>query len=329
MSGPTVTVVVPTLDEEASIVACLEAVRAQTYAGIVEVLVVDGGSQDATRRLAATFPEVVILDNPDRRQSAGLNRALAVARGRILVRVDAHCLIEPDYVARCVDALGRTGAAMVGGAQVPAAASGFGAAVAATMRSRLGAGTARFHRPDGSPGWVDTVYLGAYATDTARRAGGYDAGQRTNEDAELAWRMRGLGGVWFDPTIRSTYRPRTTPAALGRQFFRYGRGRVRTAVRHPDSLSARQLAAPALVIGLVSPWRRAVGLAYVGMLVSLLVSSRRLPGSIAARVPLAGAIMHMAWGLGFLAGLPGAVVRRLSPAAGPDGWPPRPLRSGP
>ncbi len=83
------------------------------------MLVVDGGSVDATRRWSRRGPPLV--DNPRRIQSAALNVALGEASGEIVVRVDGHCLIAPDYVERCVDVLERTGAAMVGGAMTPVA----------------------------------------------------------------------------------------------------------------------------------------------------------------------------------------------------------------
>lgn len=313
-SAPSVTVAIPVLDEARHIDDCLAAVAAQTYPAILEVLVIDGGSRDDTVARARRFPGVRVLHNPRRRQAAALNLALEEARGEILVRVDGHCLIAPDYVARCVAALSDTGAAMVGGAQVPVPAPGFSGGVGLAMGSRLGAGPARFHHPGGRAGWVDTVYLGAYRVADARQVGGYQADQTTNEDAELAWRLGQHGGVWFDPTIRSVYLPRGSLRALARQFFAYGQGRARTVWRHPRSLSPRQLAAPALVVGLVGPWRNGVAAAYALMLTAVLVSTaartraKSLVAALAA--PLAVATMHLAWGVGFLTGGPAAVRER-------------------
>ena len=260
-AGPTVSIIVPVLNEEAHIEACLRAVDAQTYGAVIEVLVADGGSSDATRPLAEQHPRVRIVENRGRIQSAGLNAALSEAAGDVVVRVDGHCVIGADYVARCVEALERTGAAVVGGGMTPVAVGWLQRGVAAAMSSRVGAGPARFHI-GGAAGWVDTVYLGAYRTRLARSVGGYATDVGVNEDAEFAHRMSGHGGVWFDPTIRSTYVPRASVAAVARQFFRYGRSRAATVRRHPQSLRVRQLAAPALVVGLASPWRRQVALGY-------------------------------------------------------------------
>lgn len=316
MTSPSVTVAIPVLNEAQGIIKCLEAVTNQAYPGVIEVLVVDGGSTDQTRALAATFPRVRVLDNPRRHQAAGLNVAIAEARGEVLVRVDGHCVIDRDYVANCVAALTTTGAAMAGGGMAPTGGSGYQAVVAAAMRSRLGVGTARVHRPDAPAGWVDTVYLGAFRTDLAREAGGYDERLVTNEDAEFAWRMAQRGGVWFDPAIRSAYYPRSTPGSVARQFFRYGRGRASTVIRHPRSLSARQLAAPALLLGLLTPWRELVVGGYLVVLAAVTATSLRNPVRVAVRVPWAVAIMHVTWGLGFLVGLPKAAGGRLTGRSG-------------
>lgn len=302
MVPPTVTVAVPVLDEERHIGACLDAVEAQTYPAILEVLVVDGGSIDATRSLVEARPGVRLLHNPRRIQAAALNIALAEAKGDVFVRVDGHCLVAADYVERCVEALVSTGAAMVGGGMTPVAHGARQRGIAAAMGSRMGAGPARFH-VGGRPGWVDTVYLGAYRAATARAAGGYAEDVGVNEDAELAIRMKHLGGVWFDPTIRSTYTPRSSYPAVARQFYRYGRSRALTVRRHPRSLSPRQLAAPLLVLALASRWRRQAAAAYataVGL--AVVHHSGRVP-STAARLGLALPSMHLPWGVGFLQGL--------------------------
>lgn len=305
MIRPTVTVAIPAFNEEASIEACLQAVARQTYPGIIETLVVDGRSVDRTRELAERHPGARILDNPRRAQSAALNIALAEAKGEVLVRVDGHCRIAADYVERCIAALQSTGAAMVGGGMTPVADGWLQRGIAAAMASPVGAGPARFH-VGGEAGWVDSVYLGAYPAELARRTGGYREDVGVNEDSELAIRMAALGGVWYDPSIRSTYTPRSTLRAVVRQFYRYGRSRAATVRHHPKSLAPRQLAAPLLVVGVASPWRRTVLTSYLGLVG--LVGLRQLvrdPGSslgMAFTLPA----MHIPWGAGFLLGLIGA-----------------------
>jgi glycosyltransferase involved in cell wall biosynthesis len=300
VTEPSVTVCVPALNEELHIGACLEALEAQTYEHIVEVLVVDGGSTDRTREVAALHERVRVLNNPRRIQAAALNIALSQAKGDVFVRIDAHCVVPPEYVARCVQVLRDTGAAVVGGQMVPVGSGWLHRGIAAAMSCRVGAGPARFH-VGGPRGWVDTVYLGAFWTADARRVGGYDENVLVNEDAEFAHRMRAHGGVWFEPELRVTYTPRSNLLGLAQQFYRYGRARARTAWKHPRSLRPRQIVAPALVVGLAGPWRRSITILYGAVVAAAVLNIMRRSGAAPA-VGAAAAIptMHVAWGLGFL-----------------------------
>ena len=262
----------------------------------------DGRSTDRTREIATSFELARVIDNPRRAQSAGLNLALREARGELIVRVDGHCVLADDYVETCVDALVETGAAMVGGAMSAVGEGTVARAIALAMGSRLGAGPARFHT-GGPPGWVDTVYLGAFRRADALAVGGYAVDVGVNEDAELALRLAAHGGVWFDPRVRSEYTSRSDLGGVIRQFYRYGRSRATTVRRHPRSLRPRQAIAPLLVLGLLSPLRRQVALAY-GATVCAAAARHAAEGvevSIANATVLPA--MHLSWGVGFLIGL--------------------------
>lgn len=303
---PTVSVGLPTLNEEAHIGQCLEAVRAQTYGEVIEVLVADGGSTDRTRDIVTTCTDkrVRLLDNPRRIRPAGLNVALAAATGEIFVRVDARTTIEPDYVECCVEALERTEAAMVGGPLRYRASTPVERGVRAAMASRLGAGPAPFRREETEGRYVDTVYLGAFRLDTIRALGGYDEWFGGNEDAELAFRAQQAGGVYLDPAIRSSYAVREGLRPLWRQFRRYGKARAVTIRKHPSSLSIRQLAVPALALGVLSPWRKPVLVAYVSVVAARAALEAVDEGPTEA-LAMAAALptMHAAWAAGFAAGI--------------------------
>ena len=303
-TSPTVTVALPVLDEQDHLEAALDSIADQSYPFIMEVLVVDGGSSDRTREIARNYRRLAVrvLDNPKRIQSAALNIALKAARGEVFLRVDGHCVLEPDYVECCVNALVESGAALVGGGMTPDSVGTVQRGIAKAMASRLGAGPARFHI-GGPSGWVDTVYLGAFRTELARFVGGYTEDVGVNEDAELAIRLGRVGGVWYDPEIRSHYIPRGAVRDVARQFFRYGHSRALTVRQHPESVRLRQLLPPLLVLGLVSPWRRKVATVYGAAVAAraafeLARDPRAVPGFVAS-LPT----MHLAWGSGFIAGI--------------------------
>src|SRR6266850_5823544 len=110
LKHPTVTVVMPVRNESGHIRHCLEAVLEQDYPReALEVIVADGmstdGTRDFVRGLQALHPNLMMIDNPGLIVPCGLNRAIRLARGEIIVRVDGHTLLSPDYVSRCVEAL--------------------------------------------------------------------------------------------------------------------------------------------------------------------------------------------------------------------------------
>ncbi|MEP7301621.1 MAG: glycosyltransferase, partial [Caldimonas sp.] len=165
-----VSIIVPCRNERSHIAAfAASALAQQLPAGwTLELVVADGMSDDGTRgalaEIAARDPRVAFVDNPGRIVSTGLNRALAMASGEVVVRMDVHTEYEADYVAHCLEALAASGADNVGGpwhAVADPAAGPTQAAVAAAFQSRWVAGGARSRRLD-YDGPADTVYLGAW-----------------------------------------------------------------------------------------------------------------------------------------------------------------------
>src|SRR5690606_4959122 len=131
--------------------------------GGIEVIVADGMSDDGTREvlaeIAASHPEVRVIDNPGRIVSKGLNLAIAAARGAVIVRMDVHCEYAPDYVLECLRALEASGADNVGGPCVAVGRGYIGRAIAAAFHSAFCVGGARWHRTD-YEGPVDTICFG-------------------------------------------------------------------------------------------------------------------------------------------------------------------------
>jgi succinoglycan biosynthesis protein ExoA len=172
---PFVTVIMPVYNEEAFIARSLGAVLAQDYPPErFEILVVDGMSQDATRRVVQSLPNaqrVRIIDNPQRLQAAAMNIALPYAKGEVIVRVDGHTIIAPDYLRACVRALQNTGAWNVGGGMHPVGETPMGKAIAAASRSAFAVPTA-FHVSQ-QPAYTDTVYMGAWWRWALERVGGF------------------------------------------------------------------------------------------------------------------------------------------------------------
>lgn len=228
-----VTVVVPARDEEADIAGCIAALGAQDHPlSDVQLIVVDALSGDGTKaevaRAAAAhgFGEVLVLDNPARRTSVGLNLGLAAATGRLLARVDARSRVPANYLSACAATLdARPEVGVVGGAQVARSRSArpVDVGIAGALRNRWATGMSRYRRATTS-GPSDTVWMGFFRTAELRGLGGWSEAVALNEDYELNRRYRAAGAtVWFDASLRSDYLPRSSLSGLARQYFRFGR----------------------------------------------------------------------------------------------------------
>lgn len=330
MNGaPSVSVLLPVLDEEEHIDACLATLAAQDYTGTVEIVIAEGGSRDTTRARIdgwhGRLDRLVVVDNPERVQAHGVNRAARAASGEVLVRADAHTTYAHDYVRRSVEALESSDAVAVGGLLRAEGVTPFGRAVAAAMRSPLAVGPGRFHHAR-RRGPADTVYLGAFRACDFAAVGGLRAlPSGVAEDADLYYRWRRAGRtVLLDPAIRSTYHPRQTATALWRQYVAYGQGKTEMLSVNRRLPSWRPLGPVALVVGLVG----GLALAVVGRRRLLFATSGAWatalaavgcaagpPPAHAARTVLAAAIMQIGYGVGFL----GALTRSLPRADDLDG----------
>lgn len=317
---PEVSCVVPARDDADALPRAVQSALTQGYPGPLSLVIAVGPSWDATaavaRSLAAADPRVRVVDNPAGTTPAGLNIAIAASTGDIVARVDARSVLPPGYLLRAVETLESTGAANVGGRQDPVASRPFGRAVAQAMQSRFGAGGARFH-VGGSPGPVDTVYLGVFRRAVLQELGGFDESLVRNQDYELNYRIRQGGGVvYFDPQLRVQYEPRSSLPGLARQYFEYGTWKRVVLGRHPSSLRWRQAVPPVTVaanvaslVAMMAGRRRAAavpGIYLLGTALATVMTYRRHRDVRAAlRLPLVYSTMHHAWGLGFLLGRPG------------------------
>ncbi|MBV6435336.1 MAG: hypothetical protein AELANPGJ_00567 [Anaerolineae bacterium] len=319
MNHPFVSVVMPIRNEEAFIERSLGAVLAQDYpADRIEVLIADGMSDDGTLSVIQRMPgadRVRVIPNPRRIQAAGLNLIIPMARGEFIIRVDGHTIIAEDYVRQCVDILQHTGAQNVGGAMNSVGITPMGRAIAAAGTSSFAVPTA-FHVSSKAQ-YTDTVYLGAWPASIFQQVGLYSEAVGVNEDYELNYRIRKASGrIYFSPAIRSEYFGRQTLRSLARQYFRYGKSKVKTLAHHPQSLRPRQLIAPLFVVflfggallsviwpGLRAFWALGIGVYAVTSLVFSVKVAARSGWELLWRLPIVFLTIHLSWGIGFFAGI--------------------------
>ena len=309
---PPVSVILTVVNEAAHLEESISAVLNSQYSGAIEIAISVGPSRDKTREIADSLAQresrVKVIDNPSGRTPDGLNSAIAATSNEIIVRVDGHSSIRPDYIREAVLTLNQTGAVNVGGVMAAEGITPFQRAVARAMRSPIGVGASRFHT-GGSAGSVDTVYLGVFKRSALIGVGGYDSRFTRAQDWELNYRLRERGGViWFNPKLTVTYRPRSTFKSLAKQYFEYGRWRAAVSRHHKGTTNFRYLAPPlniffqalSILLGTcVAPVFFIPTFFYFG---AILISSLVIGKSWAERIrlPFVLTIMHFSWGIGFI-----------------------------
>jgi len=328
-----ISIIVPCRNEAGYIERFLESVYAQQFDRSrfsLEVLIADGRSDDGTPALLEAWrrrePSLVVIDNPLRIVSTGLNAAVERATGTIIIRMDVHTTYEPDYVAQCAETLLATGAACVGGPWRAIGKTPRQVAIADAFMSRIGSGGALSRNLEYS-GTVDTVYLGTWRRETLARAGGFDEVLVRNQDDELNLRLKRAGGtIWQNAAIRSYYVPRDSYGALFRQFSQYGYWKVPVIRKHRLPASPRQLApflfvAMLATLAVAAPLLPVAGWLGAGLVCVYLLAIAAAAGVLARprhglRVAAALVCMHFGYGTGFGRGLIDFVMLRRAPSVG-------------
>lgn len=146
---PAVSVIMPVLNEERHLRNSVRHILEQEYAGEMEVVIALGPSNDRTDEIAAELvredSRVHTVPNPTGRTPAALNAAIKASHHPIVVRVDGHGMLSPNYIATAVRLLEETGAQNVGGIMHAEGENAWEDAVAAAMTSKIGVGNAAFH----------------------------------------------------------------------------------------------------------------------------------------------------------------------------------------
>ena len=312
---PTISIIVPCLNEEKTIRILLDAVFAQTYPiAEMEVIIADGLSEDNTRaeidvfRVAHPDLDVKVVDNEARVIPAGLNRAINAARGEIIVRLDAHSAPASDYVARCVNSLLDGRGENVGGIWDirPSAEGWVAASIAAAAAHPLGVGDAAYRHATQAQ-IVDTVPFGAFRRELVEKIGLFDESLLANEDYEFNARIRQSGGkIWLDPAIQSIYFARPTFRRLAQQYFNYGFWKWKMLRRYPETLRWRQFLPPVFVLSLIFWLVLSIffPLSFVLLILELFLYFLILFAAALKKkmlgLPIAISIMHISWGSGLL-----------------------------
>ncbi len=256
-SLPTVSIIIPTLNEASFIGSTLDQIHEQSYpAHLVELLVVDGGSKDETCNLVRCWQKrrhrrVRLLTNPGKLSSRARNIGIAASSGDYVLFIDAHVFIPSTRLIEDMVVVALQERAMVLGRAQPLTAptlSYFQATVAGVRNSRLGHSTKSFIYLS-HEGWVSPVSIGVmYHRSIFSAVGYFDEHFDAAEDVEFNFRLEQMGyQAYISPRFKVLYYPRKNFYQLTKQMFRYGKGRAKFTGKHRKGFQA-ELCVPICVL---------------------------------------------------------------------------------
>jgi len=190
-----ISVIIPTFNEEENIAQCLVSLSHQTVPrSEYEIIVVDGGSKDATCEIAKKYADSVFTQT-SKKVGGARNDGVMVARGEIVATTDADCILPPDWIALVKKDFENPSVVQCYGPVYPIE-EGLGnqlSLLLANTFSRIGYYSRTFYYTLG----CNT----AFRKDAFIRAGMYrciDAG----DDLEIAMRLKDEGKILFDGRLR-------------------------------------------------------------------------------------------------------------------------------
>lgn len=296
---------------------------------IAEILVVDGSSTDGTRSLVTQFSRthnyVRLVDNPVRTKPAALNIGISEARGKYVMRIDAHCTYAPAYVDRLLEAISSREVENVGGLQLAVVdEEGVVAqAIAVAVSHPLAMGNAVHRLANQSrERFVETVFCGCYPRRVFDRVGLFNERLLRTQDREFNKRLAMAGGkILLLPDVHAYYRPRTRLSTYCRWVYDGARwlflaGKFTDVsmleIRNYAPLAFVTYLFSALALHLLSPAGSYAGwlpLLPLGLYL-LVILAGGVSVALRSRTPLTAVVFplvvmltHMAYGVGSAAGI--------------------------
>lgn len=237
-----ISVVCPILNEEQYIEQCLKSLLLQEeLQDEMEIIFVDGGSTDRTKELIRPYceqnPQISLLDNPKRIQSAAMNIGIGAAQGNIIVRVDAHAQFPANYVAQLVHYLtilpeaGNVGCGVdtQSKSRTPKALS-----IAKVMQDKFGVGNSIFRiGTDTKEEYIetDTVPFGCFQKELLQQIGGFNEKLMRSEDNDINHRIKQTGKkIYLITGLSLVYYQRDTFCSMMQNRYITGRRMIAESV---------------------------------------------------------------------------------------------------
>ncbi len=325
--GLLVSVVIPCRNEVKSIQGTVRAILQSVYSNI-EVIVVDGMSDDGTRQvldeLVRADQRVRVIDNPKRKTPFAFNLGIRASRGEFVQIVGSRNVLDQEYILKLVVKLeNRPDVACVGGDYQHVSDSASGRLISLAMESKFGVGMGNY-RTMQADGLVDTVGVPMYRRSIFEEVGMFDESLTRNQDDDFNFRLHQRGmKVLYVHGAKTTYLVRGSFKKAFNQFMQYGYFKVFVNRKHKAVTTLRQVIPPAflgfiLITFPLSVFSDAIAdmlsiTLLVYLILGLALAGRGLAFSQRLQVVGTCFMMHVAYGAGYWAGIFDFLVLNVQP----------------
>jgi len=235
---PLVSVLVPSYNEEKVIERALSSLLKQEYPHF-EVIVIDDGSTDGTSQAAGKFAgdygnaKIRVLRQPNRGKAAALNMGISVARGELVLCMDADSQLVPEAISSMVrHFIDKDVAAVAGNVKVKNRFN---------LWTRLQAleyveGLNMVRQAQGFFRSVNIIPgpIGMFRRQVLLNVGGYES-DTFAEDADLTLKMVSFGyGIRYEPRAVSYTEAPDGLLDLVKQRYRWTRGILQSMKKRPE-----------------------------------------------------------------------------------------------
>jgi len=329
-----VSVIIPVRNEENYIGFTMDSLLNQDFPEeSMEIIIADGMSDDGTREKLRSYVDrfysLKLIDNNAKIVSAALNSCIDIAKGDVIIRMDAHSVYPSNYISILVEKLYALDADNVGGILETIPSDNFpkSLAIAKALSHPLGVGNSWFRIGVDSVKQVDTVPFGCFRSEVFNQIGGFDLELIRNQDDELNARMIKNGmKIYLIPDISIKYYARASISILWKMYYQYGYFKPLVNLKIKQISNLRQLAPLALVSYLIVGLTASIIypivlipflillLPYFLIIVGISLWNYRALGSLSASfwLILSFLSIHLSYGLGFLSGFLSILIRQRS-----------------
>src|ERR1051325_7894494 len=227
-SYPFVSIIVCSYNGAKTLEECLVSLGKIDYPNY-EVILVDDGSIDNTREIAARFPDVRYVYQTNHGLSHARNHGAAIAKGEVFAYTDSDCMADPEWLYYLMSTLLSGSYGGVGGPNVsPPAQNWIQACVAAAPGGPshvLLTDTVAEHIPGCNMAWYRWAF---------ENIGGFDPEyHKAGDDVDFCWRVQQSGhAIAFSPTAVVWHHRRFTLKAFRKQQEGYGEAESMLRFKH-------------------------------------------------------------------------------------------------